>query len=148
MDFAIIDQLLESGADVNATSNSTGWSVMHEVAANWNEIVAEYLIKRGATIHLKDEEGRTPLHVAASTNHTEMVVCLIEHGAGLEERTTVELQTPLHHATRNDAVEALQMLIEKGCIQYSSEEIILCGFTLTVEPLLVDSRGHFSWPPI
>lgn len=115
MDFAIIDQLLESGADVNATSNSTGWSVMHEVAANWNEIVAEYLIKRGATIHLKDEEGRTPLHVAASTNHTEMVVCLIEHGAGLEERTTVELQTPLHHATRNDAVEALQTLIEKGC---------------------------------
>ena len=114
IDFDIMDQLLESGADINATSTLKGQCVMHYVATSWNETVAEFLHGKGADIHLKDRDGRTPLHLAASTDHSEMIVWLITHGAELEVRTNVELQTPLHHAARKDSINAIMVLIERG----------------------------------
>lgn len=89
---------------------------MHEVAANWDKTVAGYLFKKGSHIHLKDNYGSTPLHVAARTDHREMVEWLIEQGAELDARTDVEMQTPLHHAARYDSVQAIRLLIEKGGI--------------------------------
>ena len=87
---------------------------MHEIAAHWDKTVADYLFKKGLDIHLRDKSGRTPLHVAASTNHVEIVEWLANHGADLAAKTYVEEQTPLHYAARYDAVESLQVLVSKG----------------------------------
>ena len=114
IDFDTMEQLLATGAHINATCKATGRCVMHEVAANWNSSVAEYLLGKGVDIHLRDWAGRTPLHVAASTNHTDMLEWLLERGAELEARTTTEKQTPLHLAARSDSVEAMRILIDKG----------------------------------
>ena len=114
MDFAIMDQLLAEGANINITCENTGGCLMHEVAAHWDTGVADYLLERGLDVHQQDRDGRTPLHVAASTNHTQMLRWLIEKGAELEGKTHSEQQTPLHLAARHDSVEAMQILIEKG----------------------------------
>ena len=114
IDFAVLERLLEGGEDINGISEATGQCIMHEVAANWDKSVAEFFLQKGANIHLKDCEGKTPLHVASSTDHAEMVEWLIENGAELEPRTTIEEQTPLHHAARYDAVQAMKILIEGG----------------------------------
>lgn len=114
IDFTTIDQFLENGSDINATSELTGGNIMHEVAAHWDKSVADYLMERGLDVHQRDNDGRTPLHVAASTNHVEIVEWLADQGAGLEARTTIEKQTPLHHATRYDSVQAMRALVEKG----------------------------------
>ena len=53
---------------------------MHEVARNWNPDVAKFLINRGADPNKKDKWGRTPLHLAAATNHADMVDFLIKNG--------------------------------------------------------------------
>ena len=114
IDFTVLEQLLEGGENINTLSESMGQCIMHEVAANWDQSVAEFFLKKGSDIHLKDKEGKTPLHVAASTGHTDMVEWLIENGAELEPRTIIERQTPLHHAARYDAVQAMGILIEHG----------------------------------
>ena len=87
---------------------------MHEIAAHWDKSVADYLLKRGLDIHHKDGEGRTPLHVAASTNHVEIVEWLADQGAELRARTNIEQQTPLHYAARYDSIQAIQILVDKG----------------------------------
>lgn len=109
----VIQQILDSGVDVNHVSQSTGECAMHEVAANWDITVADYLLKKGANIHLKDCSGKTPLHIAAITDHSEMLAWLIEHGAELEARD-LQNRTPLHLAASSDSLLALQVLIECG----------------------------------
>lgn len=114
IDFATIDRCLENGSDINATSQVMGANIMHEIAAHWDKSVADYLLKRGLDIHHKDVEGRTPLHVAASTDHVEIVEWLADQGAELRARTNVEEQTPLHHAARYDSIQSIRILIDKG----------------------------------
>jgi ankyrin repeat protein len=87
---------------------------MHDIAAHWDKTVADYLFKRGLDIHLKDNSGRTPLHVAASTNNVEIVEWLADQGVDLAAKTNTENHTPLHYAARYDAVDALLVLVEKG----------------------------------
>ena len=57
-----------------------GQSLMHEVAREWNTDVAVYLKSKGANIDIPDNWGRTPLFVAASSNHYKMVEWLIHNG--------------------------------------------------------------------
>lgn len=114
LEFEVVDILLGHGADINASSQETGQCVMHEVAGKWDKEVADFFLKKGADPHKKDKDGRTPLHVAASTNHTEMVEWLIEHGVYLEAQTYKELHTPFHYAARYNSVEALKCLYDKG----------------------------------
>ncbi len=114
VDFETIDELLESGANISDTLESTGYSIMHIVASDWDETIAEVLLEKGANIHARDCHGRTPLHIAAITEHFEMIVWLVDHGAELEVKTFSELQTPLHYAARCDSIKALQVLVEKG----------------------------------
>ena len=114
IDFTYIEHLLSNGADIDSTDESTGITVMHKVAENWNVTVAQFLYDRGSDIHRADNTGKTPLHIAAGINHRDMVVWLIRQGADVEARTNVEKQTPVHHAARSDAVLALEALIQSG----------------------------------
>ena len=114
VDFDKIEQLHALGAAVNAVVESTGQSVFHDIASNWDTDVANFMLEKGTDIHSKDNNGRTPLHVAAGSDHKEMVVWLLEHGAEIEERTHSEKQTPVYYATRSGSLQALQTLIEWG----------------------------------
>ena len=44
------------------------------------------LIEKGADIHEKNNNGRTPLHFATSRGHTEIAMTLIEKGADFKAR--------------------------------------------------------------
>src|SRR5438094_5418578 len=63
--------LLERGADVNAKTKYTGWTPLHaaiipKLTPGLIKPTVELLISRGANLEGKDNDGRTPLHVAAS----------------------------------------------------------------------------------
>ena len=68
----------------------------------------------GADVNKSDDFGRTPLHVAASADYSEMVRFLIEKGANVHARTAGEDQTPLYYAAKNEAVKCVQMLLAFG----------------------------------
>ena len=114
IDFEMVESLLLDGADINFIAEDTGQCVMHEVAANWDTEVAEFFVSKGANIKMKDNNGRTPLHIAASSNHVKIMEWLLDHEADIEAETFQELQTPFHYAARYNSVEALELLFDKG----------------------------------
>ncbi|KAL5255648.1 hypothetical protein ACHWQZ_G011029 [Mnemiopsis leidyi] len=111
--FEYIDQLLAAGADVNA-QDRVGQTLLHEVARDWSDDVAQYLITKGAHINTPDCQGRTPLHIACRTENESVVRCLLRNGAASEALTAGELQTPLHYAARHDAAQVIEVLQEFG----------------------------------
>ncbi len=113
-DHAYIETLLSNGVNINSVDESNGATIMHMVARNWDVTVAQFLYEKGINICHEDHTGKTPLHVAASSNHHVMVEWLINQGADVEARTMIQRQTPVHHAARNDAVLALEVLIQNG----------------------------------
>ena len=68
----------------------------------------------GADVNSADDFGRTPLHVAASADYSEMVRFLIENGADIDLTTNGEKQTPLHFAAKNEAPQSVKILLAYG----------------------------------
>lgn len=68
----------------------------------------------GADFNKADDYGRTPLHVAASADYSEMVRFLIDRGADVHVTSAGESQTPLHYAAKNEAVQCVKILLAFG----------------------------------
>ena len=106
--------LIQEGADPNCASKETGETILHKVAANWGTDLADLICEKGINIDVRDSYGRTPLHVAASSNNSDMVQWLLGCQANLEAKTTSECQTPLHYAARFDSMESIDVLLHAG----------------------------------
>ena len=87
------------------------------------------------TTDMKDNEGRTPLHLAASTGDTELVRVLIEAGADVAVRDA-QGASPLHLAVAGGHTETVQVLVEA---ESGSDENIDGGF---------DGRTIVNSPPV
>ena len=57
-----------------------GQTIFHEVARDWSTDIAIYLLAKGAECDTADHYGRTPLFAAAASNHTEMIIWLVDVG--------------------------------------------------------------------
>ena len=68
----------------------------------------------GADINQQDKFGRSPLHVCAAADHSDMVEFLLHRGADIDCRSIGAGQTPLHFAAKNDAVLSLKALLGFG----------------------------------
>ncbi|KAG4272987.1 hypothetical protein FPRO04_10067 [Fusarium proliferatum] len=74
----IVDLLLESGVDCNATDESDK-SAMALAAANGKEVIVQMLLKRGASWSIKDRNQRTALHHAAWGGHHRIVESILNY---------------------------------------------------------------------
>uniref|UniRef100_A0A0G4G9Y1 Uncharacterized protein n=1 Tax=Chromera velia CCMP2878 TaxID=1169474 RepID=A0A0G4G9Y1_9ALVE len=59
-----IRRLLQEGAPVNWTGDWGGWTPLHLAARNENGTpeMVEALVRAGAEVHAKTNDGETPLH--------------------------------------------------------------------------------------
>jgi ankyrin repeat protein len=70
-------------------------------------------IKEGEYINVKDEKGKTPLHIASFSGQTDIVQYLLKMKANIEA-VDINNLTPLHLAATNDEIEIVKLLLKKG----------------------------------
>jgi len=109
---AIVDYLLEQGADVNSASRN-GQKVMplHSAVAAQHVAITEALIRHGADVNAVQGEDFTPLHEAAQNGQIEMIRLLLDHGARVDVRDTSG-RTPRDLAQEGGYSEAVDLLGE------------------------------------
>jgi ankyrin repeat protein/glyoxylase-like metal-dependent hydrolase (beta-lactamase superfamily II) len=71
------------------------------------------LEKDPALVNARDENGRTPLHLAARGRHPDVLRYLVDKGAGLDVLDNNGI-APLHILAGSGQTEAARLLIEKG----------------------------------
>jgi len=104
-----------------------------------------FLLNAGASVHCRDTQENTPLHIAAAENRCEIAELLIKEGSDVNA-TNMQGRTCLHMATcsRTGVPGTLQMLILHGADVNAVDELgstpLHIAFTLPhlsmVEPLL------------
>lgn len=130
---AMLDVLLEAGADINARSRwwAGGFGLLHSASPE----LAMYAIERGAIVdvhaaarlglidrlrglvsadpalvHARGGDGQTPLHFASSV---EVAAYLLEQGSQLDARDIDHESTPAQYMVR-DRQEVARYLVSRG----------------------------------
>jgi hypothetical protein len=87
--------------------------ILHIVASENMKHILESIYFDNEDLKIKNDHGRTPLHMTAERGNNEIVYLLIEKGAEIDEIDNEEW-TPIHLASHNGHIEVVNALIEKG----------------------------------
>ncbi len=77
------------------------------------EHIEGWLSQDGADPNRRDYTGRTPLHLAVISSTSEVVKCLVDHGARITPRL-VDGQTALHLASAKGDCQMVKILLERS----------------------------------
>lgn len=84
-------------------------------AALWGNLrKVEKILEEGYDVNAM-HSGETALHIAIREGHSDIIQCLVDHGANLEIVDKVLWhETPLHYAVKHDRYIDLQFLLTNG----------------------------------
>ncbi|UKZ88775.1 uncharacterized protein TrAFT101_004511 [Trichoderma asperellum] len=128
---AIVQLLIDKGADVNAVAErfglttTSGATALHMAARNGHDKVLEVLLKNNAEIDLRTDQDETPLHWAAENGHVEAITLLLDKGADLEAKSRNGF-TPLCIAVHHGEKASVELMIERG----ADISVTACGGSL------------------
>ena len=123
---SVAEVLLNNNADVNANSPETrlspsvtfNGSPLHIAAARSDLTMAELLLDKKAKVDFVNNEGETPLALAAKNGKVEFIRLLLSHGADVNFRNPIERGyqdwTPLHYAIFDRKKEAVGLLLKNA----------------------------------
>ena len=111
---AIVELLLNSGANPNTASPVTGETVLMTAARTGIVDVVKMLLDRRADVNVTEPQlGQTALMWAAAEGHSGIVRVLVERGAGVRARSKAGFP-PLVFAARTGDVELIKFLLGAG----------------------------------
>ena len=88
---------------------------LHLAAVSSAVAEVEVLLKAGAYVNAKDEEGWTPLHGAAQMNPSDAVLEVLLKAGAYVNAKTANGSTPLHAAAENNSsIAVLEVLLKAG----------------------------------
>ncbi|KAM3488480.1 hypothetical protein MY3957_008251 [Beauveria namnaoensis] len=93
--------------------NKSGQGTLHEVAKDGLVEMMNQLLKNGADVTSRDDDGWTLVDNAARNGHVEMVKLLLENGANATTPGN-NGRTPIHSAASNGHEAVARLLAEKG----------------------------------
>lgn len=112
-------QGLDEGDDMGTQGvdegDEAGWTALCFAAHRGSHEVVRLLLSKGARAHLVDVHGRTPIMLASTRNHWNVVEVLSRHlkGLGLDVRDLVG-KTALHYAAERGHWEVIEELLVHG----------------------------------
>lgn len=87
---------------------------IHQCAINGDASgVASLLAENPAALNLPEDNGLTPLHLAAENCHSNVVALLLSKGANINI-TADDNETPLHLAAQEGCADVVELLLAKG----------------------------------
>ncbi|KAI1421122.1 ankyrin repeat and SOCS box protein 7 [Xylaria sp. FL1777] len=117
----LIKRLLEKGVDINQKIRG-GWMAIHQAAARERPDALRMLMDVGADVRVSDDDGLTPILVAARYGKVDNFKYLLEYSKGPNEVFWGK-HSPLHIATVNNHKAVIQLLLDSGtAVYYTSEE--------------------------
>ena len=93
------DRYLQQGSDINQIyAEFHGQTALHAAVGRGSYQITELLLDHGANIRAQDDDGNTPLLLAAIGGHDDMVILLLSRDADPTIRNS-DGNTPLHIAS-------------------------------------------------
>lgn len=89
------------------------WAPLHFAAVTNNLVHAKILIENGASVDIKDREGKTPLHVSAIHDNGEIARFLIEHGADVDAKISVSNRTFLECFHNKELIAEFEKIVDE-----------------------------------
>ncbi|RMZ02992.1 hypothetical protein D0862_05837 [Hortaea werneckii] len=111
---ALIVDLLDQGADVNASVGELQRTALHQAAYLNNQRCLSLLLRHGAEISAEDAKGDSPLHLAAWTGHVEALATFLSHGADIDWLSGRDGCSPLWCAISAHQIDAARLLLKHG----------------------------------
>jgi len=92
----------------------SAYRTIHQCAINGDAAgVAAELAKFPDELNLPEDDGLTPLHLAAENCHTNVVILLLDKGANINV-TAKDNATPLHLAAQEGCTDVVTVLLERA----------------------------------
>ena len=115
-DIALVQVLVEAGADVGAGTRIGHYTSLHMAAEAGAGEVVEALLGAGAdpSVPIQGAGGARPLHFAAASGNELAVRALVAAGADVDATEEAWGQTPLIFAVSKGRTEAARALLEAG----------------------------------
>lgn len=112
--FVVTAVLLFGGGCFLAPPPHSDYRPIHEYSLACDTPTVQAILQTNATAaNLPDDSERTPLHVAASRNCTNLIPVLLRAGARIEAKDKAG-ETPLHVAAQEGFIDAARILIDAG----------------------------------
>ncbi|XP_036354507.1 serine/threonine-protein phosphatase 6 regulatory ankyrin repeat subunit A-like, partial [Octopus sinensis] len=112
-----VELLLSRGSNINEKTNR-GYTPLH-LAANsspeWTDGVKAIMNRSAVEVNPRNEDGRTPLHLACWRGHLHTVDLLLGHNGIDANVVDNDGDTPLHEAVRMCRLQAVELLLSRGC---------------------------------
>lgn len=109
----IVQDLIMSGADLDARVSRSGETALHLAARCGQEAVVGVLLDAGCKWRVFSASNLTPVDLAASSNHRGTLAEFLYRGINPNVKNALGY-TALHQAAYNNSSDALQLLLEFG----------------------------------
>ena len=112
-DTAVVQYLIEHGADINAQDEILSRTAIHFAAENGNIDCIKYLTEHGANLQDKDSFGATAFHHAVKSNNLDVVKYLVSKKMDYTAKD-IRGWTAMHYAAYGNSLDVVKYLLAKG----------------------------------